>query len=46
MSHTERLHALDAVRGFALLMGLVLHGAFFLHSGHDPRHLGLRGQLT
>ncbi len=27
MSQSERLHALDAVRGFALLLGVALHGA-------------------
>jgi len=32
MSHQERLHALDAVRAFALLLGIVLHAtmSFFL----------------
>lgn len=28
MSSNERLHALDAVRAFALLLGIVLHGGF------------------
>jgi peptidoglycan/LPS O-acetylase OafA/YrhL len=27
VSHSERLHALDAVRGFALMLGVALHGA-------------------
>lgn len=36
MSYPERLHALDAVRAFALLMGLVLHGAFSFIPGMIP----------
>lgn len=36
MSQAQRLHALDAVRAFALLMGLVLHGAFSFIPGMIP----------
>jgi ABC-type multidrug transport system ATPase subunit/peptidoglycan/LPS O-acetylase OafA/YrhL len=32
----ERLHALDAVRGFALLMGVVFHAGFSLLPGLPP----------
>ncbi|HTQ99404.1 MAG TPA: acyltransferase family protein, partial [Candidatus Acidoferrum sp.] len=36
MLQQNRLHALDAVRAFALLMGLVLHGAFSFIPGMFP----------
>lgn len=45
LPHAERLHGLDAVRGFALLLGLALHGAmswlpgaqyFWVASDTDP----------
>ena len=34
-SHDTRLHALDAVRGFALLLGVVLHAAMSYLPGFD-----------
>ncbi len=34
-SHETRLHALDAVRGFALLLGVVLHAAMSYLPGFD-----------
>jgi peptidoglycan/LPS O-acetylase OafA/YrhL len=33
VENTERLHGLDALRGFALLLGVVLHGAMSFMSG-------------
>ena len=36
MSSTERLHALDAVRGFALLLGVVFHAGFSFLPGLPP----------
>ena len=36
MSTTDRLHALDAVRGFALLLGVVFHAGFSFLPGMIP----------
>lgn len=36
MSRTERLHSLDAVRAFALLLGIVFHGGFSFIPGLFP----------
>ncbi len=35
-THTERLHSLDAVRAFALLLGILFHGAFSFIPGLFP----------
>ncbi len=36
MSSTDRLHALDAVRAFALLLGVMFHGGFSFIPGMIP----------
>jgi len=36
MSHTDRLHALDAVRAFALLLGVIFHAGFSFLPGLIP----------
>ena len=36
MSHSDRLHSLDAVRAFALLLGVVFHAGFSFLPGLIP----------
>ena len=43
---TERLHALDAVRAFALLLGVVFHAGFSFIPGLIPGLWAMTEQLT